>query len=299
MELTLGTRGSKLALKQAQMVIDDLKRKNIDVKLKKIKTSGDIFLEKSLKEFEGKGAFVSEINDMVVRGEMDAAVHSMKDVPTQLPDEISISAVLKRASRMDVLISDYKLKDLPEHATVGTSSTRRKAQILRIRPDLKVKNIRGNIDTRINKLKELKEYDAIIMAKAGLDRLDIKIGIEELPFITSAGQGAIAITSKKGSKADEAISDLDHKQTRIEAEIERGILGGLGGGCVVPMGVAAKVNGDKISVESEILSLDGKKQIYTKRNIMLDNFKESSIKIVEELKEKGGVDLIEEAIKNW
>ena len=301
MKIIIGTRGSKLAMVQTHMVRDSLIKKGMDVELNKIKTSGDIFLEKSLKEFEGKGAFVSEINDMIVRGEIDAAVHSMKDVPTALPTDVEIAAVLPRASRKDVLVSDYKLTDLPEGATVGTSSVRRKAQLLKIRPDLLISNIRGNINTRIRKLKD---YDAIIMAKAGLDRLDIKIDIEELPFITSAGQGAIAVASKKGSKADEVIRDLDHKKTRIETEIEREILGGLGGGCVVPMGVAAEVLGDQLDVRVEILSLDGKRQVYVERSVndmkIIDqNYRNVALNIVEELKKKGGVDLIEEAIKSW
>jgi len=302
MNLIIGTRGSKLAMKQTQIVVDSLIRKGFDVEIKKIKTSGDIFLEKSLKEFAGKGAFVSEINDMIVRGDIDAAVHSMKDVPTMLPDEVSIAAVLPRASRKDVLISDYKLKNLPEGATVGTSSTRRKAQLLRIRRDLQVTDIRGNINTRI---KKLKDYNAIIMAKAGLDRLDIKVEIEELPFITSAGQGAIAVASKKGSKMDEILKDLNDQKTRIETEIEREILGGLGGGCVVPMGVAAEVTKDRINVEAEVLSLDGVRQVYVKRSVKntkdlkLQNYRDFTVKIVVELKEKGGVDLIEEAVKSW
>ena len=301
MKIIIGTRGSKLAMVQTHMVRDSLIKKGMDVELNKIKTSGDIFLEKSLKEFEGKGAFVSEINDMIVRGEIDAAVHSMKDVPTALPTDVEIAAVLPRASRKDVLVSDYKLTDLPEGATVGTSSVRRKAQLLKIRPDLLISDIRGNIDTRIRKLKD---YDAIIMAKAGLDRLNIKIDIEELPFITSAGQGAIAVASKKGSKADEVIRDLDHRKTRIETEIEREILGGLGGGCVVPMGVAAEVLEDQIDVKVEILSLDGKRQVNVERSVkdvknMDQNCRDVALNIVEELKRKGGVDLIEEAIKSW
>ena len=301
MKIIIGTRGSKLAMVQTHMVRDSLIKKGMDVELNKIKTSGDIFLEKSLKEFGGKGAFVSEINDMIVRGEIDAAVHSMKDVPTALPTDVEIAAVLPRASRKDVLVSNYKLTDLPEGATVGTSSVRRKAQLLKIRPDLLISDIRGNIDTRIRKLKD---YDAIIMAKAGLDRLNIKIDIEELPFITSAGQGAIAVASKKGSKADEVIRDLDHRKTRIETEIEREILGGLGGGCVVPMGVAAEVLEDQIDVKVEILSLDGKRQVNVERSVkdvknMDQNCRDVALNIVEELKRKGGVDLIEEAIKSW
>ncbi|MDY6966211.1 MAG: hydroxymethylbilane synthase [Halobacteriota archaeon] len=297
MKVIIGTRGSKLAMKQTNMVADELRERDMDVELKIVKTSGDIFIDKSLQEFAGKGAFVSEINDMIVRGEVDLAVHSLKDLPTELPDEVFIAALLPRASRKDVLISDYGLKDLPEGARVGTSSTRRKAQLLRIRPDLQIDDIRGNIDTRIRKLTQYDAYDAIVMAKAGLDRLDINIEIKELPFITSAGQGAIAVVARKDSEACGIIGELDHRDTRIEVEVERAILGGLGGGCVVPMGVAAELNGDNISVETEVLSLNGVRGAYVKRDIKLNDYKESSLDIVEELKRKGGASLVEEAVR--
>ncbi|MDY6932449.1 MAG: hydroxymethylbilane synthase, partial [Halobacteriota archaeon] len=145
MKIIIGTRGSELAMMQTNMVADGLRELGADVELNIVKTSGDIFLEKSLQEFGGKGAFTCEINEMIIRDDVDAAVHSLKDVPTLLPEGVVISAILPRASRKDVLISEYKFKDLPKGAKIGTSSTRRKAQLLRIRPDLQIEDIRGNV----------------------------------------------------------------------------------------------------------------------------------------------------------
>ncbi len=294
MKIIIGTRGSKLAMMQTNMVANGLREHGVDVELNIVKTSGDIFLEKSLQEFGGKGAFTSEINEMIVRGDVDAAVHSLKDVPTFIPEGVIIAALLPRASRKDVLISDFKFRDLPTGAKVGTSSTRRKAQLLRIRPDLQIEDIRGNIHTRIRKLKD---YDAIIMAKAGLNRLDIDIEVEELDFITSAGQGAVAVASEEGSEASKIIKKLDHEATRIEVEIERSILGGLGGGCIVPMGTSAEIKNDVVTVDSEVLSLDGKRDIIVKREIALSDYKKGSLEIVEELKKLGGAELIKEAMR--
>ncbi|MDY6931743.1 MAG: hydroxymethylbilane synthase, partial [Halobacteriota archaeon] len=188
---------------------------------------------------------------------------------------------------------EYKFKDLPKGAKIGTSSTRRKAQLLRIRPDLQIEDIRGNVHTRIRKLKE---YDAIVMAKAGLNRLDIDIEVEELDFTTSAGQGAIAVASKEGSGATEIINKLDHEATRIEVEIERSILGGLGGGCIVPMGTSAEIQGDRVTVKSDVLSLDGKRDIVVKREFPLNDYKKGSLEVVGELKKRGGSELIREAM---
>jgi hydroxymethylbilane synthase len=290
-KLVLGTRGSKLAMKQARLVADGLGSR-INVELRIIKTRGDFFLEKPLDEFPGTGTFVDNLNGMVLKGEIDAAVHSMKDLPTEIPDSLTIAAVLPRASPLDVLISNHRLKDLPMRAIVGTSSKRRRAQLLRLRPDLRIKDIRGNIDTRIRKLDSAspnrQTYDAIVTAKAGMMRLGFDgiggLQIEELPFITSAGQGAIAVVTKEDSEAETIVEEFDDRRSRMETETERMIMGTFGGGCGVPMGVMADVKDGFIFIRAEILSTDGSRWEYLEREIPIRGYKQNAMDVGRELK---------------
>ncbi|HIH37175.1 MAG TPA: hydroxymethylbilane synthase [Methanocellales archaeon] len=293
--MIIGSRGSALALAQTEIVRALLRKKGIESDIRIVKTTGDTFADRPLREFSGLGVFIREIDEMMLEGEIDAAVHSMKDLPTERPKELVVAAVLRRSSPYDALVSDYELDELPRGAVIGTSSMRRRAQLLRLRSDLVIQNIRGNVDTRLRKLRQ-GDYDAIIVAEAALDRLNLPVEVKRLPFIPSANQGAIAVVTKKDTDAEECIRVLDHRSSRIETEVERTILKVLGGGCIVPMGILAQAN-DEITVQAEVLSPDGDQYVSIKRSIQVGNYGSAAVEIGTELKNKGGTELIEETIK--
>jgi hydroxymethylbilane synthase len=293
--MIIGSRGSALALAQTEIVRSELRRNGVETKLKIVRTSGDAFAGRPLHEV-GVGVFAREIDELMLNGEIDIAVHSMKDLPTERPPELEIGAVLHRNSPYDVLISDYRFDDLPGGAVIGTSSMRRRAQLLRLRPDLNIQGIRGNVDTRLRKLREGK-YDGIVLAEAGLERLKLGINAERLPIIPSANQGAIAVVVKKDSDAKTQVRLLNHRLTRVETEAERTILGILGGGCIVPIGILAQISDDTLTIQAEILSLGGKRCISIRRSTKASHYKSMAVEIGTELKNKGGDELIEEAIK--
>lgn len=299
--LRIGTRGSKLALAQANLVKDLLAKKGINTELKIIKTSGDTFTDRPLHEVQGFGVFVREIDDSMLAGKIDIAVHSMKDVPTERPAELTIAAVMKRDSPYDFLLTrnNTKLKDLPKGATIGTTSLRRRSQLLRFRSDLLIKELRGNIDTRLRKLKE-GQYEGIFMAEAGLERMKWDLPGERLnpdDFVPSANQGTVVIVTKKGSAAEAAVKILDDDLTRIETRIERIIIGILGGGCLVPIGAFAKTEGNKIHIRTEVLSVDGKRCEKIDEFINPVDYEKEAERIGNELKQKGGGRLVDEAVK--
>ena len=299
--LRIGTRGSKLALAQANHVSELLAKKGIRSEIKIIKTCGDTFTDRPLHEVQGFGVFVREIDDSMLAGEIDIAVHSMKDVPTERPAELTIAAVLKRDSPYDFLLTrdSVKLKDLPEGSVIGTTSLRRRAQLLRFRKDLNVKELRGNIDTRLRKLKE-GQYDGIFLAEAGLERMKWDIPGERLDpdiFVPSANQGTVVIVTKKGSEAERAATGFDDEKTRIETRIERIIIGILGGGCLVPIGAFAEMEGDKIHLRTEVLSVDGKRCVKMDQFINPAEHEQKAEQIGNELNQKGGGELVDEAVK--
>jgi hydroxymethylbilane synthase len=297
----IGTRGSKLALAQANLVKDMLAKNGISTEIKIIKTSGDIFTDRPLHEVQGFGVFVREIDDSMLSGNIDIAVHSMKDVPTERPSELTIAAVMKRDSPYDFLLTrdNTYLKDLPQGATIGTTSLRRRAQLLRFRSDMQIKELRGNIDTRLRKLKE-GQYDGIFMAEAGLERMKWNIPGERLDpddFVPSANQGTVVIVTRKDSEAEKAVKILDDERTRIETRIERIIIGILGGGCLVPIGAFAKTEGNQIHIRTEVLSVDGKRCVKIDEFINPVEYEQESERIGNELIKKGGGRLVDEAIK--
>jgi hydroxymethylbilane synthase len=297
----IGTRGSKLALAQANLVKDILAKNGINTEINIIKTSGDTFTDRPLHEVQGFGVFVREIDDSMLAGKIDIAVHSMKDVPTERPSELTIAAVMKRDSPYDYVLTrdNTKLRDLPEGANIGTTSLRRRAQLLRFRSDLQIKELRGNIDTRLRKLKE-GQYDGIFMAEAGLERMKWNIPGERLDpddFVPSANQGTVVIITKKDSEAEEAVKILDDERTRIETRIERIIIGILGGGCLVPIGAFARTEGSEIHIRTEVLSVDGKRCVKIDEFINPAKYEKESERIGNELKMKGGGKLVDEAIK--
>lgn len=297
----IGTRGSKLALAQANLVKDLLAKNSVETEIKIIKTCGDTFTDRPLHEVQGFGVFVREIDDAMLAGEIDIAVHSMKDVPTERPPELTTAAVMKRNSPYDFLLTRDRtdLKDLPEGAVIGTTSLRRRAQLLRFREDIVIKDLRGNIDTRLRKLRE-GQYDGIFMAEAGLERMKWDIPGERLnadDFIPSANQGTIVIAAKTDSEAEKAARELDDEKTRIETRIERIIIGILGGGCLVPIGAFAISEGNEIHVRTEVLSVDGKRHVKIDEFINPAEYVQEAERIGNELKQKGGGKLVDEAVK--
>ena len=289
--LRIGTRGSKLALIQARTVRSLLAKNSVESELVIVKTSGDSFSDKPFRE-AGTGAFVREIDDRMLAGDIDLAVHSMKDVPTKRPEEISICAVLPRAVPYDVLIFERPLRD---GATIGTSSLRRQAQLARYYPLYNRKQIRGNVDTRMRKLRA-SEFDAVILAEAGLERLGIQINKKRLPFIPSPNQGIIAVMANRGIEEFDVVARLNDKRTFIEGMVERIIMEALGGGCLVPLGIFAQVEGESVSAVAEVLSLDGQRAVRLTDRMPVDSYERTSQAFAQRIKQSGGDTLIAEAI---
>ncbi len=263
--LRLGTRGSKLALWQAEHVKNALAAAvpDLQVEIHIIKTTGDKILDVALSKIGDKGLFTREIEKELLEEKIDIAVHSMKDLPSRLEEGLGIGAVLPRENPQDVLISDIKgrLMDLPDGAVLGTSSLRRKAQIKYVRPDIQVADLRGNVETRIRKMRE-EGMDGIILAYAGVKRLGYESLISEhLDYdllMPAAGQGAIAVEMRAvDPEVFEIIRLINDEQTRIEVEAERSFLAELEGGCQVPIAAAAGFRGDSLILKGLVASLDG------------------------------------------
>jgi len=265
-KIIIGSRGSKLALWQANWVKSQLENlhSNADISIRVITTSGDKIKDVPLSKIGGKGLFVKEIEEALLAKEIDLAVHSMKDVPIEIPSQLEISIITKRENPLDALISKNgkKLADLPQGATIGTSSLRRSSQLLNHRNDFKIHPLRGNVDTRLKKVEEGK-YDAILLASAGLNRLGWSNRItEEISheiIIPAMGQGALGIETRLGdTKTYNFISSLNHEQTNYEVSAERALVGKLDGGCQVPIGAYAKIEDNLITLKGLVASLDGK-----------------------------------------
>ena len=260
--LTIGSRGSQLALWQANHVKHRLEELGGECRLEIIKTSGDLIQNVPLKQVGNKGIFTKEIEEALLDGRVDIAVHSLKDMPTMLPAGLQISATPERQDVRDVLIGK-KLAELPAGARVGTGSLRRVAQLRALRPDLKVESIRGNVDTRLRKLDE-GQYDAIMLAAAGLKRLGLAHRISEfLPLdamCPAVGQGALAIeTRADGGPGMLAAQRLNDSATHAAITAERAVLARLGGGCEVPIGAYASVqNLETLHIRAIVISPDGK-----------------------------------------
>jgi len=301
MKLIVGTRGSKLSLIQTEGVNRRIKQRNpeLEIIVKIIKTTGDKKADESLLSIEEKGMFEKEIDEALIRGDIDFAVHSMKDVPTIQPPRSAIVAVPERSSPNDVLVSkeNIKLMDLSESSIIGTSSPRRSAQIKYKRPDLEIKAIRGNVDTRLNKLNK-GLYDAIIVAQAGLDRLNLgknvteRFSLEE--FTPAAGQGALAVVAREDDKKiTEILGLLNHQPSKIAALTEREFVKSIGGGCKVPLGAFSCLQGDKLLLYACIFSPDGKTKIQLKDSGEPNLPKELGKKTAMKMLEMGAKKLIE------
>ncbi len=256
----IGSRGSKLALWQANHIKDRLASLGYECCVEIIQTSGDRFQSGPLKEIGNKGLFTKEIEEALLDGRVDIAVHSLKDMPTGLPAGLLIAATPEREDPRDAIIGQ-KLIDLPAGARIGTGSLRRMAQLSAVRPDIVVEGVRGNVDTRLRKLDE-GQFDAIVLASAGLNRLGWSDRIAEyLPVETmcpAVGQGALAIETRDRGDAMEVCRRLDDPLTHACIRAERAVLEQLGGGCQVPIGAYATIAGDRLQIRAIVISTDGK-----------------------------------------
>ena len=312
-KIVIATRGSKLALWQANHIKDCLEKEHegTTVELLILKTKGDIILDVPLAKVGGKGLFVKEIEEALLDGRADIAVHSMKDVPMELPEGLILGCIPEREASSDTFLSvQYdSLDDLPEGATVGTSSLRRQSQLLSIRPDLNVVSLRGNVDTRLRKLME-GNFDAIIMATSGLKRLGLSAPKNEIlgapRFLPAAGQGALGIEFHQDRKdLHEMLSFLEHRPTRICVEAERGFLFGLQGGCQVPIaGYATMTDEDNFEMVGFVADLEGVRKIRETANGSEENARQTGLDLAEVVKGKGADAILEEvyasehAVKN-
>ena len=295
-KITIGSRGSKLALIYAQIAKDKIVQNTFlneeDVLIKEITTKGDQVHDVRLSEVGGKGLFSKNIENELWDKKIDIAVHALKDLPAIETKGLITDTFLERNDPREILITKdkKKLKELNLKSIIGTSSYRREFQIKRIRPDINCKLIRGNVDTRIKKLKE-GIYDAIILSYAGMKYLKLENEISEIfkaeEIIPSAGQGIIALQCRENdSETISILEKTNHEETYKRAHTERNILKVLEGDCETAVGIHSKIEGDKITVEAELFSLDGSKRYYEKKTSKIDKFKELGKEVGKILKTK-------------
>jgi len=305
-EIRIGTRASALALWQAEWVKAELEKKypGMTVSLTKIKTTGDKILDVPLAQVGGKGLFVKEIEEAMLANEIDIAVHSMKDVPTMFPDGLHLSCITKREDARDALLTrnNMKFKDLPQGATIGTSSLRRQAQLMSIRPDFKIAQLRGNVDTRLRKLKE-GQFDAIILAAAGVRRLGLAENVSEYidPSISlpAIGQGALGIECRVDDRElNDLIAFFNHQDTRTCVTGERALLRRLEGGCQVPIACYGQMMNGKLHLIGLVASVDGKRIIKETLEGEADKAEKLGVTLAENLLKKGADVILREVYGN-
>ncbi len=298
----IGTRGSILARWQADFVRKEILRvTGVDAEIVIIKTSGDKLTHASFAEIGGQGVFIKELEEALLNEEIDLAVHSVKDVPTDVPSRLCFPVICRRGDVRDCLVAakpGQTLKTLRKGARLGTSSLRREAQIRHVRPDLDVRGLRGNVDTRLRKV-ESGEYDAILLAKAGLDRLGLSGRIAEILdseiLMPAVGQGAIGVQARlKDEQMGEAISKLDDFETRHSIVAERALLGALQGGCQVPLGAWARVERGELVLDAVICSPDGQRRIRQKGSAPPEQARDLGRQVAELLWNAGGSEILEQ-----
>ncbi|SJZ66626.1 hydroxymethylbilane synthase [Selenihalanaerobacter shriftii] len=304
-KVIIGTRKSQLAVGQTQLVADMLADAwaEYEFELKKIVTKGDKILDKPLAQVGGKGLFIKELEVSLLESKIDLAIHSMKDMPAELPNNLEITAIPKRVNPRDVLISNNNLliDELPKGARIGTGSLRRTSQLLSYRSDLDIVPIRGNIDTRIKKLQDEElNLDAIVLAAAGLIRMGwedkITQYLEPDVILPAAGQGALAIeTREDDEKIKEIVSRIDDQETKYRLEAERAFLEYLEGDCQVPIGALAKVEGDNINLEGMVATLDGKETLQATISGIVDEASDLGVKLAKDLAKKGAHQILKKA----
>ncbi|GBE02694.1 porphobilinogen deaminase [bacterium BMS3Bbin06] len=312
MKIVIGTRGSKLALWQAEWIKSELGRIHPDLKveLRKIKTTGDRILDVPLAKVGGKGLFVKEIEDAMLRREIDIAVHSMKDVPTEFPDGLHLAVICKREDPRDAFISQESgegfrfngFRELPEGAVVGTSSLRRACQLLNVRPGLKIEQLRGNVDTRLRKLDEGR-FDAIILAAAGIKRLGMAERITEMipPDVSlpAIGQGAVGIECRiEDEEVHSIISPLNHIETSICVRAERAFLRRLEGGCQVPIAAYAELSNGRIVMDGLVANINGERIIKGHAESAAADFSKLGTGLAEDLLSRGAREILDEVYGN-
>ena len=266
--LIIATRGSVLALWQSEHIASLLEAHGIQAQLKSMKTKGDKILDTPLAKIGGKGLFTKELEESMLRGEAHIAVHSLKDVPVEFPQGLVLAAICAREDVRDAMISEKysKFGELPHGAKVGTTSLRRKMQLLSMRPDLEVISLRGNVQTRLRKLKD-GEFDAIILAMAGINRLNLCAEVRHVaPFevsqmIPAMGQGALGIEAVDEPQTLRAIEFLKDERAIIETTVERDFVRVLEGGCQVPIGINARLDGENIHISAIVGLPDGSESI--------------------------------------
>ncbi|NND86042.1 MAG: hydroxymethylbilane synthase [Nitrosopumilus sp.] len=308
MKYVVGARGSKLSIAQTNWVISELKKVNPDLEfeIKTITTKGDTDA-RPLFTIDQKGIFEKEIDKAVAQSKIDFAVHSLKDVPSQIDEKLLLACIPKREAVNDVFISsdDSTLDSIKSGSVIGTSSLRRAVQISRIRSDVKVKPIRGNIETRIRKVNG-ENYDAIVLAQAGISRLGVDVKCSALPindFSPSPGQGAIAIVSRKDdAQTISMLKSIEDPDSRLEIEAERALSDFVDSGCRFPVGAYAKSNGTEMILDVKAFSVDGKKSLHVKKSGDKTNPKSIGKEAGEELRENGVNDLAlnwREKVEEW
>ncbi|MGN7611970.1 hydroxymethylbilane synthase [Magnetococcales bacterium HHB-1] len=304
--LRIGTRGSQLALWQANEVKRLLQKQHpqLQVELVIIKTQGDKILDVPLAKVGGKGLFVKELEEAMLDHRVDLAVHSMKDMPTELPSGLQLTAMLPREDPRDVLLSCRfnDLNALPQGAVVGSSSLRRKSQLLHIRPDLQLKDLRGNVNTRIDKMVK-GEYDAIILAAAGVKRLQLtqhlKQKLDHQTMLPAVAQGAIGIESRQNDPETTALlTPLNDPETWITVTAERTLMATLEGSCQIPIAGHAKIIDDQIQMTGRITSLDGQQKIDHTQTAQQHEAKQLGQSMGQTLLAQGGAAILEEILKN-
>ncbi len=301
-EIIVGSRASSLALTQTNMVIDSLKKlfPEYTFKVKEIKTMGDKILDKTLNKIGGKGLFVKEIELALLKEEIDMAVHSMKDVPSQFPNGLEIGAITKREDERDALITkdNMLLKDLRQGAKIGTSSLRRAAQIKALREDIEIIPIRGNIQTRIGKIDEL-NLDGIVLAAAGIKRMGLDNNASEYlndeQMIPAVGQGALGIEIRSNDEQmAHIVSKINDRETEYCINAERKFMEVLKGGCHVPIGAHCVVDDDTLTMVGIVASIDGNRVIKVQDKDTFDNYKLLGERIAKDILAKGGNEILKE-----
>ena len=297
-KITIGTRGSQLALWQTNWVKAEIEKRypNVEVEVRIISTKGDRVLDVSLPKLgeQGKGLFTKELEDALFDRRVDLAVHSLKDLPTELPAGLHVGAICEREDVRDALVARGAIRsfnELPRGALMGTSSLRRQAQLRAARPDLVIEPVRGNVETRLRKLDEGK-YDAIVLAAAGLHRLGyadrITEHLNEELMLPAVGQGALAVESREDDSATaEIIRALDHQATRLACAAERAFLKALGGGCLVPIAANATIESDKMTLSGLVASPDGSESIRGEQSGSSDDAELIGRQLAEDLLARG------------
>lgn len=299
MNIKIASRNSALALWQTYHIRDLLEARGHSVEIITMKTKGDVILDTPLAKIGGKGLFTKELENAMLDGRADIAVHSLKDVPTTFPDGLKLACVCSREDINDAMLSmNFKSFDeLPNGARVGTTSLRRRMQLLALRPDLEIISLRGNVNSRIAKLKD-GEFDAIILAMAGINRLELHKEVNYvsvLNTIAAMGQGALGIEAVDRADILDAIEFLNDEKSVIETTIERAFVHRLNGGCQAPIGVSARLDGDKIFVRAILGTPDGKEILKDERVFNKSEYKEAGEILADEFINQGAKELLSKA----